>query len=793
MRMTKIVLCSLTFLGGSYGTTFAENLNSTDDEVVHNDSVIVVGTKNITRKSEKAISPVDIITAKQIAETGSNTLPDILARVIPSFSYPQAAVASGFETVRPVTMHGLSPDQILVLIDGKRQHVGAMINSGSAIGRGSNPVDLNAIPISSIDRIEVLHDGSSSRYGSDAIGGVVNIVLKKENTQNSITADAGGYTQGDGLHRQIAGSYALSFLKHGGVRFSGEFKKNDYTNDSGINHLASTIGTPIYGKRIYRLGDPAVMSGKFVVNYQYTFSKNISAYGFTMYRHDDANSSMVYVNPSSSSNVPSIYPNGYLPLIKPVIQDISTVFGFKGEIYDKWNYDLSINHGFNSYHANYDQINSAYYNDYGYTPTNINGATYKYTQDVLNFDVSKTIKIPFLRNPFRFSAGMEYMWSRDTISPGDIYSQYGSGGSITGDSYGSWGRRSLAEYAKLDTNFTDKLSNSFSVRHEKYSDLGNNVSGSVSLRYELTPRIAFRTTLATAFRAPSLAQEHYASISTMHIDADTVTQTGTFPVTSQVAKLLGASPLKAETSKSITAGAIVHPLKNWSITVDGYYIRINNRINLSSDLNVSGNMAREYLQSQGVATSYDRVRYYTNAVDTLTSGVDLTTNYRVNINKNSNILLNLAYSYNKNHVIDVHDSPSILKTLGVAGTLVERREHYGLLEDTNPKNKILMSANYKINKEISTLLKINRYGSYRVFSNSGSQYDQTFGARWTVDLSFTYSLPKWNFVIGSNNIFGTRPEPNKYANSLSGNYKYNIYSPLTWNGRYVYASVSYIL
>ncbi|WDS38064.1 TonB-dependent receptor [Pseudoxanthomonas sp.] len=348
----------------------------------------------------------------------------------------------------------------------------------------------------------------------------------------------------------------------------------------------------------------------------------------------------------------------------------------------------------------------------------------------------------------------------------------------------------MAEYLNLEANITERLSSAFALRHENYSDFGGNTSGSLSGRFDFTPRVALRGTVATAFRAPTLVQEHYAQITSQYVDS-ALTETGTFPVDSTVAKLLGATQLKPETSRSASVGLVLNPLDPWYLTIDAFFIKIKDRINLSSNLDVSSDTVADYLAANGVTATYDAVRYFTNAVDTRTRGVEVVNQYGWTFGNGQKLDTVLSWSYNDNKVTKVHDTPAILSELGITGTLVERRERYGMLGDSNPRTKLDLGLDYTIDSHWSTSANVNRYGWYKTYSNSGVQYDQWFGPRWTLDLSAKYAVGNWDFSVGANNITDTRPGRVSAINNTTGAYVYSLYSPLSWSGRYVYGRVGY--
>jgi len=756
------------------------------------DTVIVTGTRSTERTVSSSLQPIDVITPQQLQQSGATQLTAALARLVPSLNFPQPTTISGAEVARPVTLRGLSPDQVLVLIDGKRQHSGAFLNLGGAIGRGSNPVDLNAIPVSAIERIEVLRDGQSARYGSDAIGGVINVILKKSGTGGQVTAKFGGYDAGDGLQRQLSADTGFKLGDKGSIHVAIDTQNNDGSNRAGRDQTAASVGTT-YGKKVYWLGDPAVQSNKVSVVGQYEFSKAAEVYFEALYRRDRDETASLYRHRGDSTNVASIYPSGYLPVSIPIVNDATLTAGLRGELGDGWHYDASVSHGSNEYDQRSHSINADYYRAFGETPFFIQGADYKTNQQVVNLDISKEITTSWLPNPVSVSFGAEYLRQAYKVTPGDAVSQYGANGGITGDLQGNWQRHDTSEYIDLETNLTDRFAVSLAGRHENYSDFGGTTSGSLSGRFDFTPRVAVRGSVGTGFRAPTLVQQHYADISSQLQDlgqGQVLVQSGTFPVDAAAARLLGAEKLKPEKSRSATLGLVLEPLNGWNVSVDAYYIKINNRINLSSNIPVSTSAVNAYLAANGVDANYQSIRYFTNAVDTRTRGLDVVSQYGFDFANGDRLNTTVGWAYNENEVTRVKPNPAILDELGVAVQRVERRERLGLLGDTNPRTKLDVGFDY-LHGRWAGHANVQRYGSYTVYSNSGNALDQNFDHRWTLDLSADYNIDHWTLSAGADNAFNARPEQVKYANSTSGNFKYSLFSPLSWNGRYYYASATY--
>ncbi|MCD7098477.1 TonB-dependent receptor [Stenotrophomonas sp. MMGLT7] len=756
------------------------------------DTVIVTGTSTGERTVTSSLQPIDVISSEQLQNLGTTEFAAALARLVPAISFPQPVTISGAEVVRPVTLRGLSPDQVLVLVNGKRRHNGAFLNMGGAVGRGSNPVDLNAIPISAIARIEVLRDGASARYGSDAIGGVINVILKQGDEGGNVGFKYGGYSEGDGLRRQLSGDAGFRLGENGGIHVSAEFENNDYTNRSGPYYGSGAIGSAAYGTVASRRGDPDVRSNKAALSGHYAFSDAAELYVDALYRRGRYDTALVFRAANASNNIKDIYPDGYLPMGIPIVRDSSVVAGLRGAIGNGWYYDLSLNHGQNEYDQRYDMVNADYYNAYGWTPFRIQGSNFKNTQDVADLDLSRDFDVAGLHGPLTVAFGVQYLRQQYRIGQGDIYSLYGSGGSLTGPTPGKWRRHNLAQYVNLEADISERFSSSLALRREDYSDFGATTSGALSGRFDFTPRVALRGTVSTGFRAPTLVQQYYSNITSQYQDLGNGTvlvETGTFPATSRIASLLGAEPLKAEKSRSATLGLVLNPLDGWNLSLDAFYIRIDDRINVSSNLNIGSEAAQAYLAEQGITANYSSLSYFSNAVDTRTRGVELVSQYGFDLASGHRLDTSLSWSYNDNEVVKVKANPAILEQLGVNTQRVERRERLGLLADTNPRTKLNLGADYDTRRHWSFHGTVNRYGWYKTYSNTSAALDEWFGPKWTLDLSARYALGSWDFAAGADNVLDTRP--GRVNDTTDTGALYSLFSPMSWNGRYVYASVNY--
>lgn len=354
------------------------------------DTLIVTGTRVSDRTVAESQSPIDIITPEVLQSTGTTELATALARALPSLNFPRPAVTDGTSGVRPAQLRGLSPDQVLILVNGKRRHISALVNVNGSIGRGSSAVDLNAIPVSAIERVEVLRDGASAQYGSDAIAGVVNIVLKGAGKGGSLAVDVGGYSAGDGGNTQLSGDAGVSFGDgRGFVHVAGQLTQQDKTDRAGPYRGTSpnTGNNPAIGQVAFVYGDPKVDAGAVSANAGFDFSDNVSAYATAIASNRDIVSFAFYRSIGHNALVPQVYPDGYVPEINQLSQDRSLVAGIKGDTESGWKWDVSYNYGYN--HLKFYTQNSINYSLGVNSPRRFYDGALEYTQNVLNADVSK--------------------------------------------------------------------------------------------------------------------------------------------------------------------------------------------------------------------------------------------------------------------------------------------------------------------------------------------------------------------------------------------------------------------
>lgn len=762
------------------------------------DTIIVTGTRVADRTVAESQSPIDIIGSEALQATGTTELATTLARALPSLNFPRPALTDGTSAIRPAQLRGLAPDQVLVLVNGKRRHTSSLLNLNGTIGRGSAPVDLNTIPVSAIDRVEVLRDGASAQYGSDAIAGVVNVVLKGAREGGSLLVQHGQYSAGDGAQSQIAGDGGLALGEDRGfLHLSAQIGRQDRTNRA--RPFAGTPGPtqPALGQKAFVIGEPDVDFGAVGLNLDYALTDHLSVYAFGTASNRDITSFAFFRAPGNpTQNIPSIYPDGFLPEINNISRDRSLVAGLKGFTDSGWNWDLSYNHGYN--HLEFYTRNTLNASLGASSPTEFYDGALETTQNIVNLDVSRQFDWG-LAYPATLSFGVEARNEKWNQSPGEYGSWADAGQGPVGAPGGAQGfggfapavsgaydRDSHAAYVGLEADFTEQFSGGVAARYEDYDDFGSQASGKISARYAFSDAVALRGTVSSGFRAPSLAQQYFQTVSTVFLPGvSTPFEIRTFPASSAVAQAFGAEPLQPEESLSYSLGLVLQPTEGLYVTVDAYQIDVDDRIALSS--NLTGDAVRTLLESRGIF-GVNGGRYFTNAIDTRTRGIDVVGTWRVPLAA-STLDLTGGYNHTKTEITRIAANPPELEQNGLNLERIDRVEA-GRIEQGFPRNKLLLGGVWT-GQQWSFSANATRYGSVRTTPNNAA-LDQEYGAKWLLDVSTSFRPDdRWTLTLGADNVLNEYPDENSFGNSTNGQFPYSNLSPFGFGGAFVYGKVGY--
>ncbi len=747
------------------------------------DDIVVTGTRVPNRSRLDTLAPVDVVTSETLQQRGTTEFAAALSQTVPSLTFARPTVVDGTDSVRPATLRGLSPDQTLVLLNGTRRHASALVNVNGSIGRGSAAVDLNAIPTGALDRVEVLRDGASAQYGSDAIAGVVNLRLKEASSGGGASVTYGQYVttvetargerdENDGQTVTASAWQGLALGSDGYLTLSAEYLQRDPTNRSDYDPRAAANGAVTA-----RAGDPEVEQWTVFANAGKPLGNGWEAFGWAGYQDRQSESAAFPRLSDNVNNVAAIYPDGFLPKIGVDSQDVSAAGGARGQL-GGWDAEISLVYGRNALDfETRDSLNSTYGSA---SSTTFDSGSLIYDQLVLGADFSQAFEVGLSGGPLNFAWGLEQRWETYKIEAGqpESYNRgpLGANTALAGGAQGFVGfqpsneidvdRDNFAAYADVEIPLTEKLTVEGAVRFEDYSDFGDTQTGKFSARYDFTPAFALRGSISTAFRAPSLQQSFFTSTASV-IQDGAVVETGTFPATSVVATALGGRPLEPETSTNYSLGAVVR-LGRFDLTVDAYKIDIDDQIVLS-----------ELIRNPAVLgpLGVQAARFFLNGVSTETEGVDVVGRYRLPTEAAGDFDFTVAANFN-----DVSLSTDLSPTLFA-------RQRILTIEEGTPATKVSASADWRLDQWGATL-KATYYGDV-LQPGSTAASDYSTGAKTVVDLEGRYRLTdRVGLAVGVDNVFDEYPDYVPASLNSNGVLGFPYYSPFGFNGRYAYARVS---
>lgn len=767
------------------------------------DELVVTGTRAQARSRLESLAPVDVVSAQNLQKQGRTEFAAALAAQVPSIDFPRPTNTDATDAIRPATLRGQGPDQTLVLINGARAHSSAVLNVNGSVGRGSAAVDLNTIPEVAVDRVEVLRDGASALYGSDAIAGVVNVMLRGVDHGGGASVTYGEYvTDFDGFYggghnltdgRSITASawQGLKLGSDGFLTVSGQYRDQNPTNRADID--------PRYGRITSRTGDPDVKDGTIYLNADKPIAAGWDAVAWGGFDHKTTESAATYRTPTDASqNIPSVYPNGYLPILHSVSKDASAGGGVKGDIAG-WKTNLTVDYGWNNVAFT---VKNTLNPSLGPTsPHQFYAGEMTYDQWVGNADFSRDFDVGLAgplnvafgaegrREGYKIGAGEPGSYERGTVAPTLSFGSRGFTG-FTPDNEVDKHRTNVGVYLALEGKLIDNLSGSAAIRQEHYSDFGNNTSGKVSLRYDVTPNWAFRGSAETGFRAPSLQQQYYTSTSILYINGVPF-ETGTYPSTSPVGTALGGKALKPEKSKNYSLGTVYHE-GNFALTIDAYRIEVNDRIVLSETLTGSNTAATgsNALAIFNLLSPYgaSAARFFLNGVDTRTNGVDVVANYRIVDEQAGTFDLTAAGNYND---FNVTKTPTTAQTVLPQPVSLFARQATLRFEEGTPKWKVTLQGDWSLENWGATL----RSTFYGTVNNAGTTADGSSdvwtGSRGIVDAELRYTFAhQVTAAIGADNLFDQYPRQVLPTLNTTGAGPFTSFSPFGYNGRFVYGRLS---
>ncbi len=768
------------------------------------EAVAVTGQRAEARTVTESPVPVDVFSAVDLKATGRTETAQMIQALAPSVNFPRSAIADGTDAVRPATLRGLGADQVLVLVNGKRRHTTALINVNGTVGRGQSAVDLNAIPASMIDRVEILRDGAAAQYGSDAIAGVINIVLKS-NAPTEVNLQSGVTAAGDG--QVLQGSANAGLANSSGSFFHAGFEARDRQAtdrslaDLRTQYFAGDAREATINRINNRFGDGETSDIVGMFSAGMPIGTGIELYAFGGTSRRKATAPGFWRRPNDDRTVRTLYPNGFLPFINSTLWDASTAAGVKGTLAG-WKWDLSQTVGRNSHNFFISNTNNASFGNA--SKTAFNAGTLIFSQATSNLDLFREVKAGTI--PVRLAAGVEWRKDQFQIEQGEPGS-WQDGGVRVLDANGvpttrvaaagsqvfpgfrptdatNASRSNTSLYADVESNLTPMLLVGGAVRYENYTDFGSQTTGKITARFAPVQQFAVRGSYSTGFRAPSLQQSWFTATSTNFINGVPF-EIRTFPVSSRPAQLLGAKTLTPEKSNNLGAGITLQPVPALSITADYYRIDINDRVVLSENLTQTA--VRDFLAANG-EPGIGGGRFFTNAIDTRTSGVDLVANYGLNFKRHGILRLTAGASFNETKITAQKQvTPPALAALNDA--LYSRVER-GRVERGQPRSNFVFSATHQVSKFTLTA-RTQRFGEVTGFGTVVAN-DQTFSPKWISDASIGLALREnVQVTFGADNLFDVYPDKNVPQNSNNGIFPFSGISPFGFNGRFAFARMNF--
>ena len=784
--------------------------------------IMIVGSRTPRSRLETPV-PVDVISNDVLSEASETETNQILNTIAPSFNATHVSIADGTDHIDPADLRALGPEHVLVLVNGKRLHQSSLINvyQGGTVG-----VDLNAIPTAAIARIEVLRDGAASQYGSDAIAGVINIVLKDTVDLVDLYTMTGITASNDGAQFKLGGNTGFKLGRRGFVNITGEFFGRARTNRSEAysgNDIfpdikaddpdaAAKTDAELARKGLTRndfrmdVGDAGAAVGTSFLSAAYRLDPTFELYAQAGYTYRKGYASGFYRMPSKEDQVDlNIYPNGFLPQINPVMNAWTATAGVRGK-QGPWTGDLSLTYGGDSFHFFVDHSLNASLGDA--SPTSFDAGKLNFHQTSLNLDGTYRIDQPWFtavsavagaevrRERYFINAGQPESWEQGPeLDAAGLPKRPGSQvfpGFRPSDALDN-SRLSEAVYAGLESQPTARTNLDAGGRFEHYSDFGSTVTGKVDGRFALVKQddneLAVRGSASTGFRAPGLQQLWYSTIATQFghdpndptgpaIPLNTLISPNRSPVTAA----FGVPHLKQETSVNLTGGVTARVLGNLSLSADYYHVVMKDRVVLSGYFSNSdpdiGALVNEILSPfPGVA----QTQFFLNAVDTTTDGVDVVADYSYRLPVGS-LKATAAANFTATSVDSVHIPASMLeKFQGIQGgpeqvtSLILGRYGRNRLEDLWPRQKGTVGVRWDYTGW-STGVRANYFGPTKYHDDSSPELDESFSAKTTFDVDLGYRIAGLWWSVGANNVFNTFPDQLKKEGNRNGDSF--LYSPL---------------
>jgi iron complex outermembrane recepter protein len=799
--------------------------------------VVLLGTRAaVQRNNLNTPVPADVFSANKLLQTGQVSLTQMLNFSAPSFN------ASREILNETVTLRGLDPDHVLLLLNGRRYHNMAFLFQGGLkgqLGRGSVGNDLNSIPFSAIDKIEILRDGASAQYGSDAIGGVINIRLKEDIHAGFARLHLGENYKGDGekftfgLNQGIAlKKRGLLSASRGFLNVSGDFKYQLPTYRGGIykgsvyydetrypisqrDSIIALDNQKIIEKNFDRkkvidnVGNLQISNGGALVNGGYPVTRTTDVFWTAAFNSRVVSREASYRFPKNQNQVNIVlYPDGFEPLTKSVTNDVSTIVGFKGLFTNNWHWNISNSYGSNLLRSWIWNTNNASQSFMGKeAPTIFNTGRQIYSQLTNDFNITKNFLHPFSYiQSLNTAWGTEWRTEKFRTMEGEeaSWQNYDPTGRTQGGSQGNAGirpadavnrtRNVFGSYFDVESDLTRRFLIDVATRYEYYSDFGGNLAAKIASRYKVSDRFSLRASANNGFRAPSMQQRFLSTTQTAFRIIGGIripSMRGTFPNDHEVAKALGIPSLKAEKSLNISGGLTARLSPHLNATADIYWIRIKNRIVLSGAFD-RANHIDSILSTYPALSQIDQLQFFSNAINTRTYGADIVLNGNWNIQK-AQLGLTVAANFTRTGVFGVIQTASNLPADSLNTNTLFKRSDRGSVEKGQPASKINFHISYN-NRKIGLDVNTTRFGKTAVLNDSTSRLDEFLSPKILTDVSFHFMATTFmTLTVGANNIFNVYPDALKHPeNTNQGTFIYSPEaSPFAFNGGYYFIGMTF--
>ncbi len=766
--------------------------------------VISTGSRSNQRTITDSPLPIDILSARDIQSTGQMTFDKALQYRVPSFNTVNTPVNDATALLDPYEIRNMGPSRTLILINGKRKNMSSLCYIQTSPGRGETGVDISAIPTDAIKRVEILRDGASAQYGSDAIAGVMNIILKDKFEYGSVTLNSGITHKGDGEMIGISLNNGANFGEKGFINYTISLQRQALANRPGTVDAqgdANDFGASLSDVQSFLTkypdagninGQPETSASKFLVNGGTPFGDNTEMYYNAAYVYKKVNSFANYRTPywrptDDGLLTPAGQPYiGYVPTFEGDLNDYNGTVGFKNTS-NGWTSDVSFTTGGNS--QIYTVANTRNRDLGKNSPILFRPGGYKFQHNVGNIDVSRQ-----LLDNLSFAFGSEFRKEKYTVVAGDTASYSGGGAdSFPGtrlENSGESTRFNFGGYADLGFDITKNFLVNGTARVERYSDFGNAFVWKLSSRYKIADGLAtVRGSVSTGFRAPTLHQTNLQIAQASFVPGQGIQTKGIFNNRSAQASLLGVARLKPEESTNLTLGVGLNPTKNLNISVDYYNIAVKNRIILGSEITPTGdatNLLDQVMTNNGIVA----ISFFSNGINTKTSGLDFVVNYRGLQLGKGKLGMNVAANYTIENDIDGDViNPDLVER---AGKSIFDETQRALLFSSRPKYKAILGFDYVIGK-FGINLNNTLFGP-TTFRQAGlnSNLETVFQPKVVTDLGFNIQLAKnVSFGLNIQNLLNVMPQWELKALNAAGEavladaaaVKANV-NAITFNGRY---------